>query len=568
MTNFLFDMIKNVKYDDILRDLVEELRAKIAPEELEITSMAVAYSLYKTQSGADFIGNPNNEEVEHILNHYVPMCWDIMLSHMNKYSNEMLLAFLLLDHSFDNKKGQNVSTPDSISKLVCSILNVQDDETVLELCSGKGNFPIELCKFNENANYRGIEVERFNKEIAILRLSLLPINATFMQEDALEYQRAVKSDKLFSNYPLMIRTNVLRRQKEHICKNIGIDPEIIQKCSSDWLFNLVMIDHMKEEGRAVSIMTNGASWNQADEKIRQYFIENGYVEAVISLPGKIFQDSSVNVMMIIFSYDNDRVRMIDAGHLSVSEHKGNFFTDENITEIVWLLDHDSRVSTTKTIEELSENKYILNASRYIDSVPEIENGVEFGSVIKKITRGFQIKAKDLEKLKSEEETSYQYLMISNINDGVISFQDETQFLNEIPAKAMKYCVKNNAIVLSKIGIPEFKSAVAKISGNRNLLATGNMFVIEINEEKANPFFIQSFFSSEEGKSLLNNIHTGAAMPTISIEKLKRMQIPLPEMKIQNKIADEYEDSIAKISMLKKELKKEIMKMSKIYDELS
>lgn len=58
------------------------------------------------------------------------------------------------------------------------------------------------------------------------------------------------------------------------------------------------------------------------------------------------------------------------------------------------------------------------------------------------------------------------------------------------------------------------------------------------------------------------------MPTISIEKLKRMQIPLPEMKIQNKIADEYEDSIAKISMLKKELKKEIMKMSKIYDELS
>ena len=44
MTNYLFDMIKKVKYTDILHGLVEELRKKIVPEELEITSMAVAYS--------------------------------------------------------------------------------------------------------------------------------------------------------------------------------------------------------------------------------------------------------------------------------------------------------------------------------------------------------------------------------------------------------------------------------------------------------------------------------------------------------------------------------------------
>ena len=58
---------------------------------------------------------------------------------------------------------------------------------------------------------------------------------------------------------------------------------------------------MKESGKAVAIMTNGATWNSSDKKIRKFFIENGYVEAVISLPAKLFNGFAIPTTLIVFS---------------------------------------------------------------------------------------------------------------------------------------------------------------------------------------------------------------------------------------------------------------------------
>lgn len=82
-------------------------------------------------------------------------------------------------------------------------------------------------------------------------------------------------------------------------------------------------------------------------------------------------------------------------------------------------------------------------------------------------------------------------MLANINDGVLSF-DEEQYLKEIPANLSKFCVKNNSIVLTRTGLPIFKSAVAQVEKDTALLATGNLFVIELDETKVNPFYVQAF----------------------------------------------------------------------------
>ena len=141
-----------------------------------------------------------------------------------------------------------------------------------------------------------------------------------------------------------------------------------------------------------------------------------------------------------------------------------------------MLNNDGELSTTKTTEELSKNEFVLNASRYFEVLPTIENGVEFGTVIKNIARGSQLRASDLDEFKSSTPTNFQYLMLSNINNGVISLDNEDQYLKEIPKKLEKYCVKNNSIVLSKTGMPAFKSAVAQIDDKTKVVANGNLLL--------------------------------------------------------------------------------------------
>ena len=156
------------------------------------------------------------------------------------------------------------------------------------------------------------------------------------------------------------------------------------------------------------------------------------------------------------------------------------------------------------------------------------------------------------------------MTLSNVNDGLISIDE--QYLKEIPSNLEKFCVKNNSIIITKTGTPEVKTAVAQIEEDTLLLATGNLFIIELDEKKINPFFLQAFFSSEIGASSLRNICAGSVLPTISLSKLKTLTIPCPSIDKQKKIADKYAATADEIVLLKRRLKKNIAKMKTLYDE--
>ena len=55
----------------------------------------------------------------------------------------------------------------------------------------------------------------------------------------------------------------------------------------------------------------------------------------------------------------------------------------------------------------------------------------------------------------------------------------------------KYCIKNNSLVISKNGAP-VKIAVASVEEGRKILANGNLYVIELDETKVNPYFVKDY----------------------------------------------------------------------------
>lgn len=494
------------------------------------------------------------------LDYYCHDMWPV-LDRLKIYGfdEDNLLAYLLFNNDLEDSL-REASTPRGILKLAAKILDVQENESVLELCSGKGNFFVELALLRENIKYTGIELSMANNFIANIRASVLERDISSVLSDAMTYKAENKADKLFANYPFLINVPDM----ENIIKDFVDFPDSIKRVSADWVFNLKLVEQMKSGGKAVAVMANGTTWNSTEKKIREYFVENGLIEATVLLPAKLFPGTSIATTLVIFSHGNTNIKMIDAVENFTKEGRRNVLSDNDISDILDLLQKDGKNSITISINEIAENDYIINASRYLEKAPEIKDGVAIASIVKSITRGAQLRASDLDENKSDEPTDYRYIMLSNINDGDIYFTDN-QYLKDIQPNLKKFCVRNNSIILAKTGSPDFKSAVVQVKEGTEILATGNMFILEIDDTKADPYYVQALFDSELGRALFKSIYVGSAIPTISLEKLRKLEIPLPSPEEQNIIGEKYKEELERIADLKEKLETSREKLKRIYN---
>ena len=155
----------------------------------------------------------------------------------------------------------------------------------------------------------------------------------------------------------------------------------------------------------------------------------------------------------------------------------------------------------------------------------------------------------------------QFLMLSNIQNGIID--DKLPYLKEIEEKHEKYCVKNNSLILSKNGAP-FKVAVATVPEGQKVLANGNLYVIELDETKANPYYLKAFLESEQGVAALKRITVGTTIPSIGVDKLKNLIVPLPPLEEQSRIAAKYLAVLDEISALKQKIDKAVDKLKTVF----
>ena len=483
---------------------------------------------------------------------------------LSYFSKEEIRSFLLMAEIL-NPKEASYSTPKSLIDLALKLLEIKDGEQVGDLCAGIGAFCREGLFQNPNAIYCGIEINTEYQAVARMRTRLLRNIGKYsiVQGNALNHEINIMFDKVFSNYPFGIKLKDLSYGNDYINMMINQCPELSKSTTSDWLFNYKVANSIKENGKAVVIMSNGGTWNTIDEPIRKYFVENHLVETVISLPEKMFTTFSVPTTMIVFSHNNEKINFVDATTLCVQGRRQNKFSDNNIDEIINLIGKNTDKSKVVDLSKVKQESFVLNPSRYLLNY-EIENGENFENYILSITRGAPCSAAELDTMVSKSPTNYQYLMLSNIKNGVID--DELPYLKWIEPKYKKYCLKNESLLLSKNGAP-FKVAVANVSENKQILANGNLFIIEIDKTKANPYYIKLFLESEKGKQALASITVGATIPNIGISQLNKLQIPKKSLEEQNNIANKYLAALDEISLLKRKISKIENSLMATFDEL-
>lgn len=550
---------------------------QIPGSRVETQTLVSAYTLYKARTSSkpfsmsySEILNGKitvNDEILIAIREYIPeSSWEMMSKLLPKYAPDIFAAIVFFPLT-DSERTDGFTTPECVVDLAQHLLQFHNGEQIADIGCGTGTFIINTQMKVSDAEFIGYEINSSRYYISIMRAELLGKNITIYLQDVFELvndsEEGLKFDKIFSNYPFSVRLRNLGSSGKYFKQLEKKYPDISKSTSSDWVFNGLLCDLLKEGGKAVGIMTNGSTWNGIDLPMRKHFVEAGLVECVIALPAKMFGGTSIPTSMIVLSRGNQSVRLVDASEIYQQGRRQNEFSIEDIKKIVAATQMDGENSKLISLEELQENEYSLNLSRYRGKDIQYENGVVFESVIQNITRGASCTASQLDEMVSERKTNMQFLMLSNIHNGLID--DNLPYLKEIGEKFEKYCVKNNSLILSKNGVP-FKIAVATVQEEQKVLANGNLYVIELIETKANPYYLKAFLESEQGIAALKRIAVGTTITSIGVDKLKKLIIPLPSIEEQNRIAARYLAILDEISTLKLRIESAFIQLKHILDD--
>lgn len=111
------------------------------------------------------------------------------------------------------------------------------------------------------------------------------------------------------------------------------------KSKADFAFILHSLNYLSARGRAAIVSFPGIFYRGgAEQKIRQYLVDNNYVETVIALAPNLFYGTSIAVNILVLSKHkaDNKTQFIDAGKLLKKEINNNILTDAHIAQIMRL----------------------------------------------------------------------------------------------------------------------------------------------------------------------------------------------------------------------------------------
>ena len=339
-----------------------------------------------------------------------------------------------------------------------------------------------------------------------------------------------KYDKVFSEppYGAMFEGKVSSAYTDELSKYI---PKGLTK-KADFLYMILPMLHQKCGGKTVVLATHGTLFRMGREAaIRENLIKSGKVEAIITLPQMLLSYTSIPLVAWVFSDNNRSVRVVDASELGQEVgRKSIALSADDIKRIMEALKQDGDISKSVSMEELAKNEYVLMPKRYLNTI-KIENGVKLIDLMKKQGRGMNIASPDL----SEQDTGNgRYLMLQNISDGTVNVN--LPYLVDTPKQYSKYAVQEGDLLVSRT--TPFKIAIMP-KVEEDVIASGNLYVITLDSEKVNPFYVMLYLNSKLGLQQLMMKCTTGILANIAKADLESVKIPMIPRSEQDELVEKY-----------------------------
>ncbi|MBR2938607.1 MAG: type I restriction-modification system subunit M [Kiritimatiellae bacterium] len=145
------------------------------------------------------------------------------------------------------------------------------------------------------------------------------------------------------------------------------------KSKADLAFIMHALAFLATNGTAAIVCFPGIMYRGgAERKIRQYLVDNNYVDAVIQLPDNLFFGTSIATCIMVMKKGkrDNSVLFVDASEECVKVTNNNKLTESNIKSILALVEerkekveHRSRLVHR---DEIAENDFNLSVSTYVE----------------------------------------------------------------------------------------------------------------------------------------------------------------------------------------------------------
>ena len=324
------------------------------------------------------------------------------------------------------KSGGEFFTPQEVGELLARIV-IMDKTSVNKVydpACGSGGLLLKFAKILGKENVRegffGQEINLTTYNLARINMFLHNINYnnfSIERGDTLIHPAHWNDepfDAIVSNPPYSIKwagkSNPILINDERFAPAGILAPE----SKADLAFTMHMLSWLSPKGTAAIVEFPGVLYRGgAEQKIRQYMIDNNFVDTVIQLPPDLFFGTSIATCILVLKKNksDNNILFVDASDECVRNTNKNKLSDNNINNIINLLIDRKSVdnkSYLASYDEVKDNEYNISVNSYL-KVNTNDNNIDIKAVNKKLAevvpRQQQIR-KELEEIIKELEVDY------------------------------------------------------------------------------------------------------------------------------------------------------------------
>src|SRR6516162_2562599 len=332
--------------------------------------------------------------------------WKDLLDHFNQPE------FLLINDNFEfpdllgaayeylikyfadsaGKKGGEFYTPAEVVRLLVHLVKPRAGQEIYDPTVGSGGFLIQSHQYVEEQGDDPNDLALYGQDsngtvwsICIMNMILHNITRfTIENADTLEDPQILdrgqirKFDRVLANPPFS--QNYTRTNMKFPSRFREWCPETGKK--ADLMFVQHMLASLKTDGHMATIMPHGVLFRGGKEKlIRELFINDDALEAIISLPPGLFYGTGIPACVLVMNKNKPdtlrgKVLFINADREYAEGKNQNKLRPEDIEKIDFVFSHKlelpkySRLVDKKEIVE--KHDYNLNIRRFVDNTPDPE----------------------------------------------------------------------------------------------------------------------------------------------------------------------------------------------------
>ena len=286
------------------------------------------------------------------------------------------------------KKAGEFYTPAEVVRICVEVCNPDEGMSVYDPAVGSGGMLIQMRDYLREKGGDANELALYGQEKMGTTWSICKMNmllhgishADIRQEDTIREPQHMGDDNELKRFDRVVANppfsqNYIKKDLKFPGRFPVMMPEKGKK--ADLMFVQHMLAVLKHDGRLASVMPHGVLFRGGEEReARKYFIEHGFLEAIIGLPSNLFYGTGIPACILVMNKsgaaERDHVLFINADREYREGKAQNHLRPEDIDKIIYAYrkgDDIPAYARQVPKAEIVAEEYNCNIRRYVDNAP-------------------------------------------------------------------------------------------------------------------------------------------------------------------------------------------------------